>query len=460
MKYYAVTEDPRELYHYGVKGMKWGQHIFGDKPKSPGYKRAASKLRSFTKKAKESSRKHEERRYEKAVQKAQRRMAIVENLNAVDNDKTIYDQVNRAQKELNKRYKQNARINRANERRDLKYAKSEAKMDKYVQQARQGKLKYGRLSDEQVQRVQERLQLESNARRLGSAEKTWRQQKKEARRAGYLSGITKGTAAAMEEVARAGATWGAQHVLDRQKLRSAAKHEGKEERIKNRAKNKKTHKDIDREIKQEAYETLARSGEAGFISRRRPTTTKGAVKKLENIKDKKRLEDRFDKYLEDNGFANQKDAERAYANNHKDRASRQEFINANGAQRRQLLLNEAKEKKNDAERKAYDSYIQDAVRKQRENDAEQQYQVDLKRYNDQLSNDMAAINRYRNEVEKYNKDIAAGKKNVEVPRQPVLFNPKPPVRSIYNTSIISYDEWKRLRELGLSGNNQGGGKKK
>ena len=49
MKYYAVTEDPRELYHYGVKGMKWGQHIFGPEPglkKSPAYKKALSKLRS------------------------------------------------------------------------------------------------------------------------------------------------------------------------------------------------------------------------------------------------------------------------------------------------------------------------------------------------------------------------------------------------------------------------------
>ena len=25
MKYYAVTDDPNELMHYGVKGMKWGQ---------------------------------------------------------------------------------------------------------------------------------------------------------------------------------------------------------------------------------------------------------------------------------------------------------------------------------------------------------------------------------------------------------------------------------------------------
>ena len=54
MKYYAVTEDPRELYHYGVKGMKWGQHIFGDKPKSPGYHRALGKLRASASKGAKS----------------------------------------------------------------------------------------------------------------------------------------------------------------------------------------------------------------------------------------------------------------------------------------------------------------------------------------------------------------------------------------------------------------------
>ena len=48
MKYYAVTEDPRELYHYGVKGMKWGQHIFGEdpRPKSPAYKKAMANGKS------------------------------------------------------------------------------------------------------------------------------------------------------------------------------------------------------------------------------------------------------------------------------------------------------------------------------------------------------------------------------------------------------------------------------
>ena len=98
MKYYAVTDDPRELYHYGVKGMKWGQHLFGEdlRPKSPAYKRAASKLRATVKSNKRTSRiknaarsfsnfakrsatqlaynarQRQDQKYQKAVLKAQR----------------------------------------------------------------------------------------------------------------------------------------------------------------------------------------------------------------------------------------------------------------------------------------------------------------------------------------------------------------------------------------------------
>ena len=64
MKYYAVTEDPNELMHFGIKGMKWGvirtPEQLGHyqkpkmprgmkapkqtKPRSPAYMRASAKL--------------------------------------------------------------------------------------------------------------------------------------------------------------------------------------------------------------------------------------------------------------------------------------------------------------------------------------------------------------------------------------------------------------------------------
>ena len=203
MKYYAVTEDPNELLHYGVKGMKWGQHIFG-KERSPGYHRALGKLRSAASTIKKSrvqrSMVKEQKRqdkYAKAVAKAQQRIQLTENLHTLDQMKSY-------ERGIDKRNNTLSKVDRAAAKRERLYAKSEAKMDKYIQQAREGTLKYGKLSDDQVQRITSRLATEKSARALGNTEKTWRQQKKEARRQGKLQGITRGTAAAMEEVARAG----------------------------------------------------------------------------------------------------------------------------------------------------------------------------------------------------------------------------------------------------------------
>lgn len=328
MKYYAVTEDPRELYHYGVKGMKWGQHLFGDKPKSPAYKRATQKLKA-------NSRAKEERKYENAVKKSQDRIsrvenlykadqkrnrkptareknALVERLHKMDQDKAIYKAINKEQKRVAKQQKLAEKAYRAEEKREMKYAKNEAKMDKYVQQARQGKLKYGKLSPDQIQRVQDRLLLEANTRRLGAAEKTWGQQKKEARRKGKLQGIERGTAAVMEEVARAGAQWGIAGVKNRMLLNNKAKQEGKRERIRNAEKNKKSHRDVVNEFKQEAFEERVKSGE-GIIARNNPftKTAKQQAKRLNSIERQKKLNSAYQDYLDSNGLTD-KEARRQY----------------------------------------------------------------------------------------------------------------------------------------------------
>ena len=319
MKYYAVTDDPTELLHYGVKGMKWGEHLFGDdlKPKSPAYKNAVTKLKGFVSKAAKAvkapvakktevqksteKRAKQQAKFNNAVKAAQNRIKVVENLSRVDSERNFDRKLNREYKKERRIERDNEKQARVDEKRERRYAKNERKMEKYLQQARQGKLKYGKLSDDQVHEITDRLGIERNARILGSAEKTWRQQKKDAFRQGKLQGITRGTAAAMEELARAGTVYGIQNWRNRRKLNAAAKQEGKEQHIKDRAKNKKTAKEIRDDIKQEAYESEVYSGK-GFWDRSFGThmTLKNAARILEENKNtehekqrRQRIEDRI-----------------------------------------------------------------------------------------------------------------------------------------------------------------------
>lgn len=121
MKYYAVTEDPNELMHYGILGMKWGvrkehpRHTGSSRRRSAAYKKAQSKLGRMMK---------------SGIKKAE----------------AHWKTYNSPQ------------------------AKEKRFMDKAMQQARNGTLKYGKLTDAQVKKVTDRLYLERQARQLGSTE--------------------------------------------------------------------------------------------------------------------------------------------------------------------------------------------------------------------------------------------------------------------------------------------------
>lgn len=311
MKYYAVTEDPNELFHYGVKGMKWGQHLFGkeSRPKSAAYKRAASKLKASVKKtnatikaartqAAYNKRAKQEAKYQNAVLKAEKRNNVIASLHSFDSAENYRKQLARDQKAA----RIQSKLDNVKANNDLKAFKKsvkvEKKMPKVLQEAREGKLRFGNLSEEQISRVQDRLQTEANARRLGGTEKgSWREQKREARRAGKLEGIKRGTAAAMEEVARAGAQYGL-HLINQAKMRSKAVGEAKNQRVKNRIQNKKTHGDLRRELKEEAYSQVIRDpNERDYWM----VTRKGASKYLKDTeakKEQKALESR-EKQLRD-----------------------------------------------------------------------------------------------------------------------------------------------------------------
>ena len=466
MKYYAVTDDPRELYHYGVKGMKWGQHIFGDKPKSPGYHKAVSKLKSImgkTAKAAKTTaaqisynhRQRQDRKFEKAVERSQRRIAQIEGLHLIDQAQNYERSLSKDHGRMAKQQSLAKKAYKAEKQREMNYAKSEAKMDKYLQQAREGKLKYGKLSENQIHRIQDRLQLESNTRRLESAEKTWRQQKKEARRAGYLSGITRGTAAAMEEVARAGATYGIQHLLDRRKLKSKAKFEGKEDKIKNRERNKKTHKEIQEDLKDELYRTRVEEGTKGRLSTRRDAI------ELKRIKDERKLlseqNDNFNsKYLSEYGFKNADDAIEAHRNLLE--AKKQTARNAHNKDSEEYrsakaALNEFNYMSKDEQKRAmlaYDAKVDKADEEKIKKENEE-YKIKLEQYKDDLKT-------YKNKLEKYNQierdyisNVNEWMRNGAKGKMPIKpYFPKP-----------DEPELPKMPRKLLSGNNQqGGGKKK
>lgn len=307
MKYYAVTEDPNELLHYGVKGMKWGKHLFGDdlKPKSTAYKNAAKKLKSLassvtkavnnTKSTIQKSsvqrsinkQKKQENKFNEAVAKTQRRIDTISNLNNLNKLTSYEKSVERQYKADQKQAKANLKAEKAAIKQEKKYAKNERKMERFMQEAREGRLKYGQLSDEQVQRVTDRLALERSARSLGNTEKaSYRLRKKEAIREGKLEGYKRGTAAAMEEVARGLIQMGFKNRENRKALDQKSKLDAERQREANRIRNKKTHKEVREDIKDEAYEAQVREG-VGWWNRNNWATTAGAAKELQKVQQSK-----------------------------------------------------------------------------------------------------------------------------------------------------------------------------
>ena len=323
MKYYAVTEDPNELLHYGRLGMKWGQHIFVG-PKSLAYKRAEGKLkRSSSKsssitKAKSSGRsvvgrarsalkksmaqhdinrqKKQQEKYNNAVKKAQQRIAITEKMSNLDNLRSYERRGEHLYKMDQFAAKTAAKRERIAEKMDRKYARNERKMEKYTQEAREGRLRYGKLSNEQIDRIRDRLALENTARNLGGREKaSYRRRLKEAIQEGTLQGITQGTAAGIREVAVAKVQ---NRLRNKAALEKKNRNEAKRQKEATRIKNKRTRKEIREDLKQEAYEAQVESG-AGLRERSRilhPFTNNNAGKMLQQAEQRKKLNSQVAEY--------------------------------------------------------------------------------------------------------------------------------------------------------------------
>lgn len=151
MKYYAVTDDPTELMHFGIKGMHWGvrrtdaQLGHPKTPRSAAYKRASNKLGKMMK---------------SGIEKAKA------NWNVYNSPKAREDRF----------------------------------MKKAMEQARTGTLKYGKLTDAQVRKITDRLNLERQARQLGGTENPrYGKRIKTAIGEGIVRGIGQGTASYIDE---------------------------------------------------------------------------------------------------------------------------------------------------------------------------------------------------------------------------------------------------------------------
>ena len=155
MKYYAVTDDPNELMHFGIKGMKWGvirtpeqlgHHKAPKKPRSPAYMKASAKL-----------------------------------------SKAMRNGIAKAQANWNVYNSPENKAIRA-------YKKSEKKFQKHLQQAREGRLKYKNVSDDEVYRIQDRLALERQARLLSNTEKqSFGRRLRSSVGEGIIEGVGRGT---------------------------------------------------------------------------------------------------------------------------------------------------------------------------------------------------------------------------------------------------------------------------
>ena len=155
MTYYAVTNDPNELMHFGIKGMKWGVIRT---PEQLGHHEPPKKARTKTTKPKEN--KPRSPAYQKASAKLSRAMrAGIAKAQA--NWKEYNSPYNKAQREYNRALKRDERA----------YKRNEKAFQKHLQLAREGRLKYKGISDEEVGRITDRLALERSSRLLSGTEK-------------------------------------------------------------------------------------------------------------------------------------------------------------------------------------------------------------------------------------------------------------------------------------------------
>lgn len=230
MKYYAVTDDPNELMHYGIKGMKWGvirtdaqlghpkkpTKPRSTKPKSDAYISASSKLRKMM---------------ASGIQKAQ---ASWKEYNSPEN-KAIRD-----------------------------YKRGERLFEKHVQLARQGRLKYKGISDEEVMRITDRLALENIARNQSGKENPSFVRRLTSKLGdGIIEGVGRGASSYINERMQGRGRTTAEIKGARRKTRAEFTPLGRiNQAIENNNEKRRARREAKREIDKEFYKTAAERGES------------------------------------------------------------------------------------------------------------------------------------------------------------------------------------------------------
>lgn len=232
MKYYAVTDDPNELMHFGIKGMKWG--VIRSPEQLGHYKSTAKRVASKNAKPKSQA-------YISASSKLRKMMK-----SGIEKAKANWNEYNSPENQAIRAYN-----------------KQEKSFQKHLQKARQGRLKYKGISDEEIYRINDRLALENMARaRSGQEKQSFARRLRSAASEGFIQGVGQGTAGYVSARMTGRGKTTAEIKGERRKIRSHYTPTGMlADRLDSRQKAREMRKEARREVDKEFYKQAAENGE-------------------------------------------------------------------------------------------------------------------------------------------------------------------------------------------------------
>lgn len=268
MKYYAVTDDPNELMHYGILGMKWGVLRT---PEQLGHRKPPKSTNINPKKVKSML-------FDYQKGSGSRKSPSYNRVQKPKSDAYIS-----ASNKLRKMMRSG--INKAHvswKKYNSPESKSERLFEKHVQLARQGRLKYKGISDDEVKRITNRLAIERDARNLSGTEKqSFVRRLRSSIGDGVVSGIGQGVAARVSERISRGGKLKTQRMQQEQTNRIARE----ERRILQREADRNAKREARREAQREVDKAYYKMADEQGIFNTRFRTRLGRAKALRAYND-------------------------------------------------------------------------------------------------------------------------------------------------------------------------------